>query len=86
MCYWVELKFKEFSLKYQMKVDPFFSLLRKCIILLGSSSIMVRSSSIIGIDNQITLNIKSRVAGLARVERKKNIEFKIFFGDIRRDK
>ncbi|KAL3613134.1 DNA-directed RNA polymerase subunit beta'' [Castilleja foliolosa] len=52
-------------------------------ILPGSSSIMVRNNSIIGVDTQITLNIRSRVGGLVRVERKKKrIELKIFSGDI----
>ncbi|KAI3833238.1 hypothetical protein MKW92_023700 [Papaver armeniacum] len=44
---------------------------------------MVRNNSIIGIDTRITLNIRSRVGGLVRVERKKKrIELKIFSGDI----
>ncbi|KAK6772215.1 hypothetical protein RDI58_030540 [Solanum bulbocastanum] len=64
---------KEFRPKYQMKVH----------ILPGSSSIMVRNNSIVGVDTQITLNLRSRVGGLVRVERKKKrIELKIFSGDI----
>ncbi|CAN4125421.1 unnamed protein product [Withania somnifera] len=51
-------------------------------ILPGSSSIMVRNNSIVGVDTQITLNLRSRVGGLVRVERKKRIELKIFSGDI----
>nr|YP_009532143.1 RNA polymerase beta subunit [Lamprocapnos spectabilis]AYA29253.1 RNA polymerase beta subunit [Lamprocapnos spectabilis] len=52
-------------------------------ILPGSSSIMVRNNSLIGVDTRITLNIRSRVSGLVRVERKKRgIELKIFSGDI----
>lgn len=48
-----------------------------------SSSIMVRNNSIVGVDTQITLNLRSRVGGLVRVERKKKrIELKIFSGDI----
>ncbi|KAI3881031.1 hypothetical protein MKX03_037609 [Papaver bracteatum] len=43
---------------------------------------MVRNNSIIGIDTRITLNIRSRVGGLVRVEKKKRIELKIFSGDI----
>ncbi|KAG5586128.1 hypothetical protein H5410_046562 [Solanum commersonii] len=35
-------------------------------ILPGSSSIMVWNNSIIGVDSQITLNIRSRVSGLVR--------------------
>nr|YP_010819039.1 RNA polymerase beta'' subunit [Eremophila delisseri]YP_010819211.1 RNA polymerase beta'' subunit [Eremophila decussata]YP_010821619.1 RNA polymerase beta'' subunit [Eremophila praecox]UOI10930.1 RNA polymerase beta'' subunit [Eremophila scoparia]UOI11274.1 RNA polymerase beta'' subunit [Eremophila weldii]UOI07149.1 RNA polymerase beta'' subunit [Eremophila delisseri]UOI07321.1 RNA polymerase beta'' subunit [Eremophila decussata]UOI11102.1 RNA polymerase beta'' subunit [Eremophila praecox] len=74
---------KEFSPKYQMKVDRFFFIPEEVHILPGSSSIMVRNNSIIGVDTQITLNIRSRVGGLVRVERKKKrIELKIFSGDI----
>ncbi|CAN4106435.1 unnamed protein product [Withania somnifera] len=58
---------KEFRSKYQMKVDRFFSF----------------PKSIVGVDTQITLNLRSRVGGLVRVERKKKrIELKIFYGDI----
>ena len=74
---------KEFSLKYQMKVDRFFFILEEVHILPGSSLIMVRNNSIIGVDTQLALNTRSRVGGLVRVERKKkNIELKIFSGDI----
>nr|UXP85721.1 RNA polymerase beta'' subunit [Verbascum phoeniceum] len=76
---------KEFRPKYQMqmKVDRFFFIPEEVHILPGSSSIMVRNNSIIGVDTQITLNIRSRVGGLVRVERKKKrIELKIFSGDI----
>nr|YP_010989068.1 RNA polymerase beta'' subunit [Mosla scabra]WOR85801.1 RNA polymerase beta'' subunit [Mosla scabra] len=74
---------KEFKPKYQMKVDRFFFIPEEVHILPGSSSIMVQNNSIIGVDTQITLNIKSRVGGLVRVERKKKrIELKIFSGDI----
>nr|YP_010873914.1 RNA polymerase beta'' subunit [Justicia grossa]WGV35304.1 RNA polymerase beta'' subunit [Justicia grossa] len=74
---------KEFWPKYQMKVDPFFFIPEEVHILPASSYIMVRNNSIIRVDTQITLNIRSRVGGLARVERKKNrIELKIFSGDI----
>nr|YP_010389844.1 RNA polymerase beta'' subunit [Elsholtzia fruticosa]UPU95938.1 RNA polymerase beta'' subunit [Elsholtzia fruticosa] len=74
---------KEFKPKYQMEVDRFFFIPEEVHILPGSSSIMVRNNSIIGVDTQITLNIKSRVGGLVRVERKKKrIELKIFSGDI----
>ncbi|TYG58975.1 hypothetical protein ES288_D08G265100v1 [Gossypium darwinii] len=40
-------------------------------ILFESSSIMVQNNSIIGVDTQITLNTRSQVGGLVRVERKK---------------
>nr|YP_010382747.1 RNA polymerase beta'' subunit [Elsholtzia splendens]UED17294.1 RNA polymerase beta'' subunit [Elsholtzia splendens] len=74
---------KEFKPKYQMEVDRFFFIPEEVYILPGSSSIMVRNNSLIGVDTQITLNIKSQVGGLVRVERKKKrIELKIFSGDI----
>nr|ADD31152.1 RNA polymerase beta'' subunit protein [Ehretia acuminata] len=74
---------KEFRPKYQMKVDRFFFIPEEVHILPGSSSIMVRNNSLIGVDTPITLNIRSRVGGLVRVEKKKKrIELKIFSGDI----
>nr|YP_010725031.1 RNA polymerase beta'' subunit [Doryanthes palmeri]WDW32244.1 RNA polymerase beta'' subunit [Doryanthes palmeri] len=74
---------KEFSPKYQLKVDRFFFIPEEVHILPGSSSIMVRNNSIIGVDTQLALNTRSRVGGLVRVERKKkSIELKIFSGDI----
>nr|YP_010598929.1 RNA polymerase beta'' subunit [Primulina lobulata]WAL03306.1 RNA polymerase beta'' subunit [Primulina lobulata] len=74
---------KEFRSKYQMKVDRFFFIPEEVHILPGSSSIMVRNNSIIEVDTQITLNLRSQVGGLVRVEKKKKrIELKIFSGDI----
>nr|YP_010736960.1 RNA polymerase beta'' subunit [Commelina benghalensis]WEP24909.1 RNA polymerase beta'' subunit [Commelina benghalensis] len=74
---------KEFSPKYQMKVDRFFFILEEVHILPGSSFVMVQNNSIIGINTPIALNIRSRVGGLVRMERKKKyIELKIFSGDI----
>nr|YP_010635767.1 RNA polymerase beta'' subunit [Rhynchotechum nirijuliense]WBQ48152.1 RNA polymerase beta'' subunit [Rhynchotechum nirijuliense] len=74
---------REFRPKYQMKVDRFFFIPEEVHIFPGSSSIMVRNNSIIGVDTQITLNIRSQVGGLVRVEKKKKrIELKIFSGDI----
>nr|WDE23779.1 RNA polymerase beta'' subunit [Myricaria rosea] len=74
---------KEFRPKYPMKVDRFFFIPEEVHILPGSSSIMVRNNSIIGVDTQITLNTRSRVGGLVRVEKKKKkIELKILSGDI----
>nr|YP_010982617.1 RNA polymerase beta'' subunit [Ehretia cymosa]WOH21843.1 RNA polymerase beta'' subunit [Ehretia cymosa] len=74
---------KEFRPKYQMKVDRFFFIPEEVHILPGSSSIMVRNNSLIGVSTPITLNIRSRVGGLVRVEKKKKrIELKIFSGDI----
>nr|WOC91079.1 RNA polymerase beta'' subunit [Utricularia cucullata] len=75
---------KEFRSKYQIQVDPLFFIPEEVHILPGSSSIMVRNNSIIGVDTQITLNIRSRVGGLVRMEKKKKrIELKILTGDIR---
>nr|QJX68236.1 RNA polymerase beta'' subunit [Commelina communis] len=74
---------KEFSPKYQMKVDRFFFILEEVHILPGSSFVMVQNNSIIGINTPIALNTRSRVGGLVRMERKKKyIELKIFSGDI----
>nr|QGT34346.1 RNA polymerase beta subunit [Utricularia amethystina] len=74
---------KEFSSKSQMQVDPLFFIPEEVHILPGSSSIMVRNNSLIGVNTQITLNIRSRVGGLVRVERKKKrIELQILAGDI----
>nr|YP_010624931.1 RNA polymerase beta'' subunit [Aglaonema modestum]YP_010633261.1 RNA polymerase beta'' subunit [Aglaonema costatum]WBG69211.1 RNA polymerase beta'' subunit [Aglaonema modestum]WBP65345.1 RNA polymerase beta'' subunit [Aglaonema costatum] len=73
---------KEFSPKYQMKVNRFFFIPEEVHVLPGSSLIMVRNNSIIGVDTPLTLNTRSRVGGLVRVERKKkSIELKIFSGD-----
>nr|ANO45492.1 RNA polymerase beta' subunit [Burchardia umbellata] len=74
---------KEFSLKNQMRVDRFFFIPEEVHILPGSSYIMVRNNSIIGVNTRLALNTRSRVGGLVRVERKKkSIELKIFSGDI----
>nr|YP_009680112.1 RNA polymerase beta'' subunit [Campylotropis macrocarpa]AYA54259.1 RNA polymerase beta'' subunit [Campylotropis macrocarpa] len=74
---------KEFKTKYQIKVDQFFFIPEEVHILSESSSIMVRNNSIVEVDTPITLNIRSRVRGLVRVEKKKKkIELKIFSGDI----
>ena len=74
---------KEFKPKYQIKVDRFFFIPEEVHILPESSSIMVRNNSIVGVDTPITLNIRNRVGGLVRVEKKKKrIELKIFSGNI----
>nr|YP_010477827.1 RNA polymerase beta'' subunit [Polystachya concreta]UVI18203.1 RNA polymerase beta'' subunit [Polystachya concreta] len=78
---------KEFSPKYQTqrKVDQFFFIPEEVHILPGSSPIMVRNNSIIGVDTRLAFNrnTRSRVGGLVRVERKKkSMELKIFSGDI----
>lgn len=73
----------EFRPKYQMKVDRFFFIPEEVYIFPGSSTIMVRNNSLIGVSTPITLNIRSRVGGLVRMEKKKKgIELKIFSGDI----
>nr|YP_010392373.1 RNA polymerase beta'' subunit [Codonopsis javanica]UPX07982.1 RNA polymerase beta'' subunit [Codonopsis javanica] len=69
--------------KDQIKVDRFFFIPQEVHILAGSSSIMIRNNSIIGVDTQITLKTRSRVGGLVQVERKKKrIELRIFSGEI----
>nr|YP_010046849.1 RNA polymerase beta'' subunit [Coptis japonica]QPJ79106.1 RNA polymerase beta'' subunit [Coptis japonica] len=74
---------KEFRLKSQMKMDRLFFIPEEVHILPGSSSIMVRNNSIIGVDTRITFNTRSRVGGLVRVDKKKKkVELKIFSGDI----
>nr|YP_009679593.1 RpoC2 [Trichopus zeylanicus subsp. travancoricus]QDP69908.1 RpoC2 [Trichopus zeylanicus subsp. travancoricus] len=76
---------KEFSPKYkiQIKMDRFFFIPEEVHILPGSSSIMVRNNSLIGVDTRLDLNTRSRVGGLVRVERKKkSIELKIFSGNV----
>nr|YP_010636484.1 RNA polymerase beta'' subunit [Saxifraga angustata]WBQ48956.1 RNA polymerase beta'' subunit [Saxifraga angustata] len=73
----------ELKSKYQMQVDRFFFIPEEVHILPGSSSIMVRNNSIIGVSTRITLNKRSRVGGLVRMERKKGgIELKIVSGNI----
>ncbi|KAL5191499.1 DNA-directed RNA polymerase subunit beta'' [Glycine soja] len=62
---------KEFKTKYQIKVDQFFFIPEEVHILPESSSIMVRNNSIVEVDTLITLNIRSRVRGLVRLEKKK---------------
>nr|YP_009670515.1 RNA polymerase beta'''' subunit [Passiflora suberosa]QCX29782.1 RNA polymerase beta'''' subunit [Passiflora suberosa] len=65
------------------KDQRFFFIPEEAYILPESSSLMVRNNSIIGIDTQIALNIRSRVSGLVRIERKKKkMELKIFSGDL----
>nr|YP_010328241.1 RNA polymerase beta'' subunit [Azadirachta excelsa]UJH19695.1 RNA polymerase beta'' subunit [Azadirachta excelsa] len=74
---------KKIKPKYQMKIDRFFFIPEEVHTLPESSYVMVRNNSIIGVDTRITLNIRSRVGGLVRMERKKGgIELKIFSGDI----
>nr|BDB16019.1 RNA polymerase beta'' subunit [Onobrychis gaubae] len=74
---------KELKPKNQIKVDRFFFIPEEVHILPESSSIMVRNNSLVGIGTPITLNIRSRVGGLVRLEKKKKkMELKIFSGNI----
>ena len=74
---------KKIKPKYQMQIDRLFFIPEEVHIFPESSYLMVRNNSIIGVDTRITLNIRSRVGGLVRMERKKGgIELKIFSGDI----
>nr|YP_010473925.1 RNA polymerase beta'' subunit [Corydalis brevirostrata]UVH68138.1 RNA polymerase beta'' subunit [Corydalis brevirostrata]DBA09139.1 TPA_asm: RNA polymerase beta'' subunit [Corydalis capnoides] len=71
---------KKFRQKYQKK-GVFIP--KEVHRLPESSSIMVRNNSLVGVDTRITVNIRSRVGGLVRVEKKKGeIELKIFSGEI----
>nr|DBA09780.1 TPA_asm: RNA polymerase beta'' subunit [Corydalis intermedia] len=73
-------KAKKLRQKYQNK-GVFIP--KEVHILPGSSFIMVRNNSIVGVDTQITFNIRSRVGGLVQVEKKRGeIELKIFSGEI----
>nr|YP_010163295.1 RNA polymerase beta'' subunit [Kotschya aeschynomenoides]QRI61087.1 RNA polymerase beta'' subunit [Kotschya aeschynomenoides] len=74
---------KEIQSKYQIKIDRLFFIPEEVHILPESYPIMVRNNSIIGVDTQISLNVRSRIGGLVRVEKKKKkIEFQIFSGNI----
>nr|YP_010974815.1 RNA polymerase beta'' subunit [Muellerina celastroides]WNR57456.1 RNA polymerase beta'' subunit [Muellerina celastroides] len=65
------------------KKDKLFFIPEEVHILPGSSYIMVRNNSIIGIGTRITLNRRSGACGLVRVEiKKKKMELTIFSGDI----
>nr|YP_010917952.1 RNA polymerase beta'' subunit [Boronia edwardsii]WAJ48784.1 RNA polymerase beta'' subunit [Boronia edwardsii] len=74
---------KKIKTKYQMKIDRLFFIPEEVHIFLESSYLMVRNNSIIAVDTRVALNIRSRVGGLVRMERKRGgIELKIFSGDI----
>nr|YP_009299294.1 RNA polymerase beta' subunit [Pelargonium exstipulatum]AJB99208.1 RNA polymerase beta' subunit [Pelargonium exstipulatum]AKF43129.1 RNA polymerase beta'' subunit [Pelargonium exstipulatum] len=74
---------EELQPKDQGKVDPLFFIPEEVHILPKTSSIMVRNNSFIGINTQITLDKRSRVGGLVRVETKDDwIKLQIFSGDI----
>ncbi|RYR03497.1 hypothetical protein Ahy_B06g082482 [Arachis hypogaea] len=74
---------KECKPKYQIKVERFFFIPEEVHLLSELSSIMVRNNSIIETNTPIAFNIKSRVGGLVRMEKKKKkIELQIFSGDI----
>nr|YP_010579940.1 RNA polymerase beta'' subunit [Hypericum monogynum]QVL22972.1 RNA polymerase beta'' subunit [Hypericum monogynum]UZS76732.1 RNA polymerase beta'' subunit [Hypericum monogynum] len=73
----------ELKSKCKIQVNRFFFIPEEVYLLPESSSLMVRNNSIIGIDTQITFNIRSRVGGLVQVQKKKKKwELKIFDGDI----
>uniref|UniRef100_A0AAU7E4Q0 DNA-directed RNA polymerase subunit beta'' n=1 Tax=Hypericum petiolulatum TaxID=1137009 RepID=A0AAU7E4Q0_9ROSI len=73
----------ELKSKCKIQVNRFFFIPEEVYRLPESSSLMVRNNSIIGIDTQITFNIRSRVGGLVQVQKKKKKwELKIFSGDI----
>nr|YP_010213921.1 RNA polymerase beta' subunit [Linum narbonense]UBN07371.1 RNA polymerase beta' subunit [Linum narbonense] len=70
---------QEFKPKFQMKIDRFLFIPEEVYIFPESSPLMVRNNSIIGVDTQITLNTRSQVAGLIRIERKKKKKLKLKF-------
>ncbi|KAL5067125.1 hypothetical protein RYX36_018012 [Vicia faba] len=72
---------EEVNPKYQIQVDKKKFIPEEVHILPESSSLMVRDNSLVGIGTPITFNIRSRVGGLVRLEKKK-IELKIFSGNI----
>ncbi|WZZ33225.1 hypothetical protein YC2023_016626 [Brassica napus] len=71
---------QKFKTKYEMKVDRFFFIPEEVHILPESSAIMVQNYNIIGVDTRITLNIRSQLGGLIRVEKKKGLNAKYFRG------
>nr|YP_010176762.1 RNA polymerase beta'' subunit [Vicia costata]QSQ72461.1 RNA polymerase beta'' subunit [Vicia costata] len=74
---------KELKPKYQIQVDQIFFIPEEVHILPKSSSLMVRNNSLVGIGTPITFNIRSRIGGLVRLEKKKKkIKLKIFSGKI----
>lgn len=62
---------KELKPKSQIQVDRFFFIPEEVHILPKSSSLMVRNNSLVGIGTPITFNIRSRVGGLVRLDKKK---------------
>nr|AIX11058.1 RNA polymerase beta' subunit [Najas filifolia] len=76
-------KTKEFNLEYQMEVDRFLLIPETIYFFPRSMPIMVRNNSLIEVGTQITFYTRSRVSGLARVQRKeKEIQLTIFSGNI----
>nr|AIK21300.1 RNA polymerase beta' subunit [Lathyrus sativus] len=75
---------KKLKPNYPIQVGPFFLIPEEVHILPQSSSLMVRNNSLVGRGTPITFNIRSRVGGLVRLEKKKKkkIELKIFSGNI----
>ncbi|KAL5064822.1 hypothetical protein RYX36_026559 [Vicia faba] len=62
---------EEVKPKYQIQVDKIFFIPEEVHILPESSSLMVWNNSLVGIGTPITFNIRSRVGGLVRLEKKK---------------
>jgi len=58
-------------IKFNDSLDQFFFIPEEVHILPESSSIMVRNNSLVGIGTPITFNIRSRVGGLVRFEKRK---------------
>nr|YP_010610392.1 RNA polymerase beta'' subunit [Vallisneria natans]WAO28658.1 RNA polymerase beta'' subunit [Vallisneria natans] len=76
-------KTKEFHMEYQMEVDRFLLIPETIYFFPRSMPIMVRNNSLIEVGTQITFYTRSRVSGLARVQRKeKEIQLTIFSGNI----
>nr|YP_009138840.1 RNA polymerase beta' subunit [Lathyrus pubescens]AIK21209.1 RNA polymerase beta' subunit [Lathyrus pubescens] len=76
---------KEYFIEYRgiKELKPKSQIQQEVHILPKSSSLMVRNNSLVGIGTPITFNIRSRVGGLVRLEKKKKkIELKIFSGNI----
>nr|YP_010567141.1 RNA polymerase beta'' subunit [Vallisneria denseserrulata x Vallisneria spiralis]UZC33369.1 RNA polymerase beta'' subunit [Vallisneria denseserrulata x Vallisneria spiralis] len=76
-------KTKEFHMEYQMEVDRFLLIPETIYFFPRSMPIMVQNNSLIEVGTQITFYTRSRVSGLARVQRKeKEIQLTIFSGNI----
>ncbi|KAL5099537.1 hypothetical protein RYX36_003864 [Vicia faba] len=70
---------EEVKPKYQIQVDKKNFIPEEVHILPESSSLMVRNNSLVGIGTPITFNIRSRVGGLVRLEKKRKNRIKNIF-------